>query len=256
MPCRRVRSLLVGLGVAVMACAPVAGAGADGSGGIDLHGFDWNQAKLPGWVCGADQPIKLHSGYADFHSRRWPALSPIEAARGRVVYGDLNGGGSDAAALQIVCVNRGGTAAGQLAFTVVVFTAGLRAPTEVGVLTPQLRSGRNHVPILTPAKITHDRVVVTELYYGPRDPDCCPTGRATTVWRFQSGSLPSDLDRRTDRARQVSDRRVGGEAQPPGARSRRAGLQGRGLRRRWWPVIVEHRSEEEQRQTGERGCAG
>lgn len=140
-------------------------------------------------MCGADHPIKLHSGYSDFHSRRWPGLSPIEAARGRIVYGDLNGRGSNAAALQIVCVNRGGTTAGHLAFAVVAYTGGLRAPTELGVLTPRLRSGRNHLPILAPAKITHDRVVITELYYGPRDADCCPTGQATTVWLFEAGTF-------------------------------------------------------------------
>lgn len=183
----RFRGLLLSVGLVVLACALVTGV--DGADGIDLHRFDWNRGLLPGSVCGAQHSIRLHSGYATFDSRRWPALSPIEAARGSVVYGDLNGGGDDAAALQVVCVNRGGTAAGQLAFAVVVYAAGLRTPTELGVLTPRLRSGRNHVTILTPAKITRDRVVVTELYYGPHDADCCPTGRATTVWSFKAGTF-------------------------------------------------------------------
>jgi len=191
---------LLSVGFALLACASVAGV--DGADGIDLHRFDWNRAQLPGSVCGADHSIELHSGYATFDSPRWPALSPIEAARGSVVYGDLNGGGEDAAALQIVCVNLGGTAAGQLAFAVVVYSAGLRAPTELGVLTPRLRSGRNHVPILMPARITRDRVVVSELYYGPHDADCCPTGRATTVWLFKAGTFrpaPTVVQRKPDR---------------------------------------------------------
>lgn len=177
----------MGGSLAVLAC--LWAVGAEASGGIDLHRFDWNRALLPGSVCGVGHPIRLRSGYATSYSRRWPALSPIEAARGRVVYGNLLGGADEAAALQIVCVNRGGTAAGQLAFAVVVYSAGQRAPTALGVLTPRLRSSRNHVPILTPAAITRDRVVLTELYYGRHDADCCPTGRATTVWRFRAGTF-------------------------------------------------------------------
>jgi hypothetical protein len=182
---RRFRGLLVVGVLAVLACVWVVGAQA--AGGIDVRRFDWNAAPVPGSVCGVGHVLRLHSGYATAYSRRWPALSPIEAARGRVVYGDLLGGGDDAAALQVVCVNRGGTAAGQLAFAVVVYAAGRRAPTVLGVLTPRLRSSASHVPILTPAAITHDRVVLTEFFYGPADADCCPTGRATTVWRFQAG---------------------------------------------------------------------
>jgi hypothetical protein len=105
------------------------------------------------------------------------------------VYGDLRVGEGEAAALQIVCFNRGGTAAGQLAFAVVVYSAGQRAPTVLGVLTPRLRSGAEHVPILTPAAITHDEVVLTEFFYGPHDADCCPTGKATTVWRLEGGAF-------------------------------------------------------------------
>jgi hypothetical protein len=184
---RRVDGLLVGGWLAALSCVWVVGAGA--VGGIGLDRFDWNRALLPGSVCGVDHPIRLHSGYATAYSRRWPAVSPIEAARGRVVYGDLLGGPGDAAALQIVCVNRGGTAAGQLAFAVVVYAAGQRGPKVLGVLTPRLRSSRTHVPILTPAAITHDKVVLTEFYYGPHDADCCPTGRATTAWRFRAGAF-------------------------------------------------------------------
>jgi hypothetical protein len=183
----RSRGLLVGGWLAVLTCLWVAGA--EAAGGVDLHRFDWNSALLPGSVCGFAHPIKLHSGYATGYSLRWPALSPIETARGRIVYGDLLGGGGDAAALQVVCVNRGGTAAGQLGFAVVVFAAGQRAPKVLGVLTARLRSSGTHVPILTPAALTHGEVVLTELYYGRQDADCCPTGRATTVWRFTAGTF-------------------------------------------------------------------
>jgi hypothetical protein len=185
--CRRFRGLLAGGWLAVLACVCVVGA--EAAGGIDLHRFDWNRALLPGSICGVGHPIRLHSGYATANSHRWPALSPIEAARGSVVYGDLLGGGAEAAALQIVCINLGGTAAGQLAFAVVVYAGGQRGPTVLGVLTPRLRSSGKHVPILTPAAITRDKVLLTELYYGRHDADCCPTGQAATVWRFKAGTF-------------------------------------------------------------------
>ena len=133
--------------------------------------------------------MRLHSGYATAYSSRWPALSPIEAARGRIVYGDLLGSGREAAALQVVCFTPNGTAAGQLAFAVVVYSAGRRAPIVLGVLTPRLRSSGTHVPILTPSAIAHDEVRMTELFYGSHDADCCPTGVAETVWRFKAGAF-------------------------------------------------------------------
>lgn len=142
---------------------------------------------LPGSVCGVDHPIRLQTGSASVRSPRWPALSRVDVARGRVVYGDLSGDGHDAAALQVVCANLGGTAAGQLAFAVVVYSPGLRAPRALGVLTPRLRSSGSHVPILMPISIRHDRVMVAERYYGSHDGDCCPTGGATTVWLLKAG---------------------------------------------------------------------
>jgi hypothetical protein len=159
---------------------------AEASGRVDLRRFDWNNAVLPGSVCGIGHLIRLHSGYETAYSRRWPALSPIEAARGRVVFGDLSGVAGGAATLQIVCFNRGGTAARQLAFAVVVYSAGQHAPRALGVLTPRFPSRGRHVPILTPTAITHDRILLTELFYGSHDADCCPTGKAETAWRLRS----------------------------------------------------------------------
>jgi hypothetical protein len=104
------------------------------------------------------------------------ALSPIEAARGRVVDGDLLGREADAPTLQTVCVNRGGTAVGQLAFAVVVYSAGPRAPRVLGVLTPRVNSSGTHVPILIPSAITHDKVVLTEFFLGPHAGGVCARG--------------------------------------------------------------------------------
>jgi hypothetical protein len=181
--CCRFQHLLVGNWLVALAC--VSAVGANAAARIELHRFDWNGAIVPASVCGFEHPLRLRSGFATAYSRRWPALSPIEVARGHVVYGDLRSGRDDAAALQIVCVNRGGTAAGQLAFAVIVYSTRQRAPKALAVLRPRLRSSGSHVPILTPAAINADKVVLTEFFYGPHDADCCPTGKATTVWRLQ-----------------------------------------------------------------------
>ena len=174
---------------ALAAAACVAVAAAHAAGRPDLHTVDWNRATLPGSVCGADRPIVLHTGSATVRSHRWPAFARVSVDRGRVVYGDLNGDGRDEAALQVVCANLGGTAAGQLGFAVVVYTPGARAPRVVGVLTPTIRTPGRHVPILVPTSITRDEVTVTEYVYGPRDGDCCPSGRARAVWRLKDGAL-------------------------------------------------------------------
>ena len=176
---------------AAVAClaACVAVTGARAAGPIDLHRFDWNRAVVPGSVCGAGRPVALRTGSATIRSRRWPGVPRVSVDRGRVVYGDLSGDGRDDAALQIVCADLGGTAAGQLAFAVVVYAPSTRAPAAIGVLTPVLRTSGRHVPILVPTSIGHDTVTVTEAVYGPHDADCCPTGRARTVWKLERGRL-------------------------------------------------------------------
>ena len=174
------------LGVLVLGSCLAAPAAA---GPIDLHRVDWNRAVLPGSVCGVDRPIALHTGSATVRSPRWPSVPRVSVDRGRVVYGDLSGAGRDDAALQVVCANLGGTAAGQLGFAIVVYAPGPRAPRVVGVLTPVLPSTGHHVPILVPLAIARGTVTVSEYVYGPNDADCCPSGRARTVWRLEAGAL-------------------------------------------------------------------
>jgi hypothetical protein len=182
-PIRRALSIGCPLGLAFVLTAA-----AHAGNRVGLRTFDWNRAVLPGSVCGADHPIELHTGSATIRSDRWPTIAQVSVDRGRVVYGDVNGNGRDAAALQVVCANLGGTAGGQLSFAVVVYSPDGRAPVAIGVLTPVIRSV-GHVPILLPTSIEHDEVTVTEYSYGPNDPDCCPTGRAITVWKLEHGTF-------------------------------------------------------------------
>jgi hypothetical protein len=106
-----------------------------------------------------------------------------------VAYGDLDGDGRDEAALGVVCANRGGTAAGQIAFAQVVFALSAGKLRVIGIVTPQgpAAAGR-HAPLVTVQILTR-RIVATEYFYGPHDGDCCASGRVRTIWLYNHGVL-------------------------------------------------------------------
>ena len=111
----------------------------------------------------------------------------------RVVYGDLRGSGQDVAAIDIWCANTGGTADGQVQNSWVIFAAAEPTSPVIGVLTPQQPTSAKlpHVPYFDDGGIAIEpgRISVQELWYGPDDGTCCPTGRATTVWTLENGTL-------------------------------------------------------------------
>jgi len=181
-------SLVVATALAVPGC---------GSHSLNLRGVNWRDATIPGAVCGATEPIRLHAtgwgATAVVHSTRFPGWSLVEVDAlwqgSRVVYGDLDGDGADEAALIVNCNNGGGTADGQLAFAAVIYTAGQRVPRVVGVVTPQVRGDLgNHVPLLEVA-IRPGKVVSHEFFYGTADGTCCASGRATSIWKYAGGRL-------------------------------------------------------------------
>jgi hypothetical protein len=78
-------------------------------GSPDLHSLDWRTVALPGGAL-------IH---ADVDLLWWNPV--VVSSWSRPVFGDLDGDGRDEAALDVDCANGGGTAAGQLAFSEVVF---------------------------------------------------------------------------------------------------------------------------------------
>lgn len=180
--------------------ASVAVVVAHAAGPVNLRHADWADVSVPGSVCGASHAIKLHNSFAIVQSNRWPSFPRVAVGGGggHIVYGDLVPG-QTAAAMQVDCSNLGGTAAGQLAFAVVVYVAGEMAPRAIGVLTPrQLSHAGIHVPLIAPVSISSRKVVVAQFSYGPRDGDCCPSGRAKTVWAYSNGSfhaVSTDIER-------------------------------------------------------------
>jgi hypothetical protein len=163
----------------------------------DVFGVDWKNVTLPGAACGATRPIRLHDGRGAVRSATWPwwaivdvSVSPPSRAEGE--YGDLDGDGTtDEAAVGVVCSNGGGTAAGQLGFSYVIFCASENVLHLIGVVTPRqpLDPDAGHVPLLGSVEILRGKLLAQEAWYGPSDGTCCPSGRAATIWTYASGKL-------------------------------------------------------------------
>ena len=183
--------------VALAAVVAVAGV-ASAQTTLPLQAVGWKNETLPGAVCRASSPIRLHdhvaqiahTGFGDVNSSGSdPDLVRVAAAY-NVTYGQLRGVGS-AAAVDVVCSNNGGTADGQIHFADVVFRGSATSVRPVGLITPRQPHSSNvsHVPLLGKVKWVDGRIVVAEYWYGPNDPTCCASGRATTTWAYRTGKL-------------------------------------------------------------------
>ncbi len=165
---------------------------------LPLQAVGWQNETLPGAVCKASSPIRLHNhvaqishtGFGDVNSfGSNPDLVRVAAADD-VTYGQLGGVGP-AAAVDVVCSNNGGTADGQIRFAALIFSGSATRVRPVGLITPRQPHSSNvsHVPLLGKAKWVDGRIVVAEYWYGPNDPTCCASGRATTTWAYHTGKL-------------------------------------------------------------------
>ena len=155
---------------------------------------EWATAEIPGSVCGASKPIHLIGGTAVVMGSHLHGYPYVHAALGVVRYGDIDGDRPDDAAVNVWCDNGSGTADGQLADAWVIFAEGGSNLVVLGVLTPKQRYNPDvHVPYFDgdPGGISMapGRTVVKELWYGPVDATCCPSGRATSVWTYRNGRL-------------------------------------------------------------------
>jgi hypothetical protein len=150
----------------------------------DAHRVNWGDVTIPGQLCKVSGQIQLHNGQARLsHS----GLGPLDVLLTFVTHGNL-APGLPVTALQIWCDNQGGTAAGQLAEGIFVYSSPGGHPQFLGLLTPQFRpKGAPHIPFLAVAHIdTQGHIATTEFFYNPSNADCCPSGRATTVWKLAS----------------------------------------------------------------------
>jgi len=153
---------------------------------LNLHHVRWGNVTIPGRLCRVKGTIRLRNGHARI---RHSGFGPLEVSETGPVYGNL-GGGLRVAALQVWCSNQGGTAAGQLAEGFVVFSGTGGRLHALGTLTARYHPrSAPHVPFITVRSIGAERVVTTEFFYGSADPDCCPSGRASTTWHWNGRSF-------------------------------------------------------------------
>jgi hypothetical protein len=150
---------------------------------LAAHSVNWGNVTVPGQLCKVNGQIKLHNGRAFVrHSGFGMAL---DVATTTVTRGSL-GHGLQVAALQIWCDNTGGTADGQLAEGIMVFDSRGGKAHLLGTLTPQHKTSATvHIPYIAVNRIeTTGHVAVTEYFYNLANATCCPSGRATTLWKW------------------------------------------------------------------------
>jgi hypothetical protein len=146
---------------------------------LDPQSVNWGDVTIPGQL----GQIQLHNGHATVrHSGFGMTLDVMELT---VTRGNL-GHGLQVAALQVWCDNTAGTADGELAEGIMVFDSPGGHPHLLGTLTPQHKTSATvHIPFIVVTGIeSTGHVAVTEYFYNPVNPTCCPSGRATTIWTW------------------------------------------------------------------------
>ena len=150
---------------------------------LSAHSVNWGDVTIPGQLCKVSGQIRLHNSRA--FVRRSGFGMALDVLMLAVTHGSL-GHGLQVAALQVWCDNTGGTADGELAEGIFVFDSPGGHPHLLGTLTPQLKGNPMlHIPFIVVNRIeATSHVAVTELFYNPANATCCPSGRATTLWKW------------------------------------------------------------------------
>jgi hypothetical protein len=178
-----------------------------------LQSVAWDSVTVPPAVCpGLSQPVKLTSTP---ESTGPIGLATVPAPAGhqfgtpdvlietsQEYYGDLEPG-APVAALSVWCSNTGGTADGQIQNSLVLYRWVAGQLAVLSTLTPpRLGSGGSHVAyfdgLTGGVTISSGAITAKELFYGPQDGTCCPSGRATTVWTFNGHTFSSGTSIQTE----------------------------------------------------------
>lgn len=170
-----------------------------GMTGLDLRTADLKNVDVPGDVCDLPDPVQLRKGAAHLEDPRgWPDHSLhgkkfINVTEWKTRFGSFEGPRTSDAVISLICDNNGGTADGQIKFTLGVYSGKSGTPRLLGLITPQLQPKHEHATLLgvAPAYLRFGphRITVKEAFYGPHDGTCCPTGRASTTWTYDGQQL-------------------------------------------------------------------
>jgi len=150
---------------------------------LAVHSVNWGDVTIPGQLCEVKGQIQLHDGHATVRHSGYGV--PLDVLTTTVTHGYL-AHGLPVTALQIWCDTQGGTAAGQIAEGIMVFASPGGRAHLLGTLTPQYNpSSAAHIPYIAIAHIDRaGHVAVSEFFYTASNADCCPSGRATTIWKW------------------------------------------------------------------------
>ncbi|MGW6142274.1 hypothetical protein ACWFRM_11250 [Streptomyces sp. NPDC055144] len=161
----------------------------------DLHDVDWTKVPAPGDYCGVPKLVRFDAqGQATATSTVW---GKVRLMRGRtVLYGDTDGDHRDEAAVYLGCDDNGATQNGQIAAAYAVYAHVGKNLGVIGTITPRKKSAA-YLTALVGADLSTGRIVAHEKWYRPNDPQCCPTGDATTVWYRHGDRLAPGATRLT-----------------------------------------------------------
>jgi hypothetical protein len=180
---KNIRLIVSSLAAAAALTATGGYAQAASAQSLSAHSVNWGNVTIPGQLCKVNGQIHLHDGQATVrHSGFGMALDVLTTT---VTHGYL-AHGLPVTALQVWCDNTGGTADGQLAEGIMVFDSPGGHAHLLGTLTPQHKtSALVHIPYVAVNRIEiTGHVAVTELFYNLANATCCPSGRATTLWKW------------------------------------------------------------------------
>jgi hypothetical protein len=176
---------------------------------VNLRAVRWGEVSIPGSFCATvPNVVRLHHGSAFTKTQREgpPLIVEVDSGPWPVVYGYLGRNRRDpAAALTVNCNNGGGTADGVLAYADVIFGGAGKSLRVIGAITPKVQKA-DELPTLLKLQIRAGEVIVHESWYGGSDGTCCPTGRATTVWKYEHGHLRAGKSVITRRSRVLTQR--------------------------------------------------
>jgi hypothetical protein len=150
----------------------------------ELQQVNWGDVTIPGQLCKVNGSMRLHNGISGSWSHSGFGF-PVQAYSTLVTHGDLEPGLA-VTTVQVFCSIPNGTAASQLSEGIFVFDSPGGTPHLLGTLTPTYfpKTG-GHIPYIAVSHIdTAGHIATTEYWYAPMNADCCPTGRAYTIWKW------------------------------------------------------------------------
>jgi len=177
---------------------------------------DWARVTVTGRACFSSKPIRLHpktfldvdergtetrvrygaalipsaKGYPEDPSGNGPSYVQLTNTPTAIKYGRFGGQGQvPVAAVPFTCDNNGGTASGQLLFSIALYTRANGGLHLLGLITPRQERNDNHVTLLEIGSFSTSGLTVQEAWYGPSDATCCPTGQAISTWQYDAGKL-------------------------------------------------------------------